>query len=155
MIVAVENGGFAVVPSDDRYESVIGISASTFDGPLPCGFKWWIESVNEVMEKGESKGYAQIEESVIKKSPEGISPLLSSIWGQERPFNDYCTFSNGNSNYQCVTGCVATALAQVMNYYHFPISGTGTNSYNVTYNNSFTITFSEDFSQSVYDWGNI
>ena len=151
-IYGYEDGGFAVIPSDDRYESVIGVSAGTFDGPLPCGFKWWIEAVDQNMQNSESVGYEQISKFVIKISSSGVAPLLSSIWGQERPFNNYCTFTNNGKNYQCVTGCVATALAQIMNYHHFPISGTGSNSYDITYNNEFTITFAEDFSQSVYNW---
>lgn len=147
-IYGYDNGGFAVVTSDDRFESVIGISSSHYSNSLPCGFEWWVKTVNANME-------ASAETLPHKRSnrvANAISPLITTIWGQERPFNDNCTFTNGTKTYQCVTGCVATALAQVMNYYRYPSSGTGSNSYDITYNNDFTITFSEDFSRSVYDW---
>ena len=154
-VYGYEKGGFAVVTKDERFESVIGVSSDTFNGSSPCGFKWWIETVNKNMQNSESKGVKEIDQSKIRRRAEGVSPLITTIWGQERPYNDFCTFTNNSSIYQCVTGCVATALAQIMNFHHFPICGTGTNSYNINYNNSFTITFAEDFSLSVYDWDNM
>lgn len=147
-VYGFDNGGFAVVTSDDRFERVIGVSATKFSDSLPCGFKWWIETVNANMEASTET----LPHKRSKRATDAIAPLITTIWGQERPFNDNCTFTNGTKTYQCVTGCVATALAQVMNYYQYPDRGTGSNSYDITYNNDFTITFSEDFSQSVYDW---
>lgn len=147
-IYGYDNGGFAVVTSDDRFESVIGISVTKFSKSLPCGFEWWIETVNANMEASTET----LPHRRSRRAADAIAPLITTIWGQERPFNDNCTFTNGTKTYQCVTGCVATALAQVMNYYQYPDRGTGSNSYDIKYNNDFTITFSEDFSQSVYDW---
>lgn len=151
-IYGYDDGGFAVVTSDDRFESVIGYSTSSYTDTIPCGLKWWLETVDNNMRTLEPSTYKRVR---TRASSSGAGPLLTTIWGQDRPFNDNCTFTNGNSRYQCVTGCVATAMAQVMNYYKYPERGTGSNSYNITYNNSFTITFSEDFSQSVYDWPNM
>lgn len=45
-------------------------------------------------------------------------PLIPVKWGQESPYGDYC--SNG------ISGCVATAIAQIMAYYRFPPSITTT-----------------------------
>lgn len=151
-IYGYDDGGFAVVTSDDRYESVIGYSTSSYTDTIPCGLKWWLEAVDNNMRNLESPTNKRAK---TRASSSGAGPLLTTIWGQNRPFNDNCTFTNGNNHYLCVTGCVATAMAQVMNYYKFPERGTGSNSYDITYNNSFTITFSEDFSQSVYDWVNM
>lgn len=151
-IYGYDDGGFAVVTSDDRFESVIGYSTSSNTDNIPCGFKWWLETVDNNMRTLEPSTNKRAK---TRASSSGAGPLLTTIWGQDRPFNDNCTFTNGNHHYQCVTGCVATAMAQVMNYYKYPERGTGSNSYDITYNNSFTITFSEDFSQSVYDWPNM
>lgn len=150
-IYGYENGGFVVVTSDNRFEPVIGVSASQFSDTIPCGFRWWMETVNANMEVANTA--ASIRRS--RKNGSSVAPLLTTNWGQERPFNDSCTFTNSNRTYKCVTGCVATALAQVMNFHQYPECGTGSIAYDVTYNNSFTITFSEDFSQSVYDWNNM
>ena len=149
-VYGYDGGGFAVVTADDRFESVIGVSSSTFSDSIPCGFRWWMETVNANMEAMNNSAHIR-----RSRSNSSVSPLLTTNWGQERPFNDNCSFTNGSSTYKCVTGCVATAVAQVMNFHRYPKSGTGSVSYDVTYNNSFTITFSEDFSQSVYDWNNM
>lgn len=149
-VYGYENGGFAVVSNDDRFDEVIGYSATKYSETMPCGFKWWLETINSNMK---SKNFSTARRS--KRASNAISPFVITKWGQNRPFNDNCTFTNGNSTYKCVTGCVATALAQIMNYYRFPECGKGSNSYEVKYNNDFTITFSEDFSLSVYDWNNM
>ena len=153
-IYGYDNGGFAVISSDDKFESVIGVSSSRFTGDLPCGFKWWVETVNENMQKGivsnSKKGKTRAPQNV------SVAPLITTTWGQGRPYNDNCTYTHGGDTYKCVTGCVATALAQIMNYYRHPASGTGSISYDVNYNNNeYTITYSEDFSQSTYDWDNM
>ena len=151
-IYGYDEGGFAVVTSDDRFESVIGYSTSSYTGSIPCGLKWWLEAVDKNMKTLKAPTYKKAK---TRASSYGAGPLLTTTWGQGRPFYYNCTFTNGNDHYQCVTGCVATAMAQVMNYYKYPERGTGSKSYPITYNNSFTITFSEDFSQSVYDWSNM
>lgn len=152
-VIGNEDLGFAVVTNDDLFNEIIGYSISKFSMDMPCGLKWWMEKVNEIMQyTGKDIQFASRARKMKKTS---MAPLMTTIWGQERPFNDNCTFTNNGSTYQCVTGCVATALAQVMNYYRFPTCGTGSFSYDITYNNSFTITYSEDFSQSYYDWDNM
>ncbi len=50
-----------------------------------------------------------------------VAPLIETHWNQYDPYNQMCFKPNG---VQCVTGCVATALAQVMYYYQWPKSAT-------------------------------
>ena len=52
-----------------------------------------------------------------------ISPLVKTKWDQGKPYNDECPRING---VRCVTGCVATAMAQVMNFHKYPERGEGT-----------------------------
>ena len=153
-IYGYDNGGFAVVTSDDKYESVIGVSSSHFTKTIPCGFKWWMETVNDNMQNG------NVSEKTMssRRAPQNtsVAPMITTTWGQGRPYNDNCTYAHGDDTYQCVTGCIATGLAQILNYYRQPAQGTGSISYDVDYNNNeFTITYSEDFSQSTYDWNNM
>lgn len=52
---------------------------------------------------------------------ESVGPLLQTTWDQNYPYNALCpagSYSGGHTP----TGCVATAMAQVMNYWHFPTS---------------------------------
>ena len=136
-VYGYEGGGFVVIAKDRRFKEVIGYSLSDYSDSIPCGFKWWLETVNENMSKAIS---SSLDTRILMANRTGVSPMITTSWGQSRPYNDNCTFTYNNHTYQCVTGCVATALAQVMNYYKYPESGTGSISYDVTYNNCFTIT---------------
>ena len=58
--------------------------------------------------------------------PERVDPMLPNIWDQQDPFNRHCPLID---SVRCVTGCVATALAQVMHYHRWPEVGTGSFTY--------------------------
>ena len=58
----------------------------------------------------------------ISPIPEGCKPevphFIHTTWGQDAPYsNETPTDSTGT---HCCTGCVATSLAQIMNYYRYP-----------------------------------
>ena len=55
-----------------------------------------------------------------------VNPMLTSRWSQKYPYNASCPELGGNP---CVTGCIATAQAQVMYYWKYPATGQGVNSY--------------------------
>lgn len=69
-----------------------------------------------------------------------VAPLVQSRWSQETSANGMACYNyyvppgpNGNANnYPC--GCVATAMAQLMNYWHWPAVGVGTASFNISVN---------------------
>ena len=69
-----------------------------------------------------------------------VKPLLKSHWGQSYPYNKQSGF---------VTGCVATAMAQIMYFHQWPKRGKGQNTYKLKYDNTQR---SADFSQSEYKW---
>lgn len=58
---------------------------------------------------------------------DAVSPLLGDImYDQGTPYNDLCPMINGR---RAVTGCVATAMAQIMRYYAYPTAGHGVVTY--------------------------
>ena len=57
---------------------------------------------------------------------EQVGPLLTTVWHQSGPYNDYCPEGDGGT---CVVGCVATAAAQILAYWRFPDHGTGSHTY--------------------------
>jgi hypothetical protein len=84
-----------------------------------------------------------------KNNPMLGTPLLQSKWGQGRLYNLYCPQDdNGTENKRAVTGCVATAMAQLMYYFRFPEEGTG----NYTYLHDAYGELTADFSQAKYDY---
>ena len=82
-----------------------------------------------------------------------VAPLLGGIkWDQGSPYNNLCPIINDSTSERAATGCVATAMAQVMKYHSWPVSGTGSNTYTP---NWFTTSLSVDFSKATYDWANM
>jgi hypothetical protein len=71
-------------------------------------------------------------------------PLLDCSWGQGFPYFNFCPTLGGN---HCITGCVATAVAQIMYHHKWPLQGKGQISYEWAGQ-----TLSADFSQSHYRW---
>ena len=79
-----------------------------------------------------------------------ISPILGqTIWGQGKPFNNKCPQINGE---RTVTGCVATALSQIMYVHKYPTKGTGSHSYTTE---SKKLNVSANFGNTTYDWVNM
>lgn len=62
----------------------------------------------------------------------GVGPLCQSTWNQNPYYNGLCPPAAlpSTSNSKAVTGCVATAMAQIMRYWNYPAQGTGSNTYN-------------------------
>ncbi|MHC4478484.1 MAG: C10 family peptidase [Planctomycetota bacterium] len=59
-------------------------------------------------------------------APTSMELDLTTEWAQSTPYNDLCPMGDGG---RCVVGCAATAGAQVMKYWNWPSSGTGSLSY--------------------------
>lgn len=63
------------------------------------------------------------------RTGDNIAPLMLSRWDQGSYYNYYCPRDPAGQNGRVVTGCVATAMAQLMYYFRFPESGVGSYSY--------------------------
>jgi hypothetical protein len=155
------DSGFIIVSGDDRANTILGYSDSgSFDvTQIPDGLKYWIEGF-----AAEIKSI--INDSIVvllpanstasnaarKVTAVSVSPLLGGIqWNQGSPYNNLCPLIP-NTTTRCVTGCVATAMATAMDYYKWPISGTGSNTYTSTTNK---ISLTVDFSKTQYDWASM
>ena len=60
-----------------------------------------------------------------------VEPLIQTAWHQNKPYNAYCPDG-------MLAGCVAIAMAQVMNYYRYPSHGIGKNLFHY-YNEYFRL----------------
>ncbi len=148
-------GGFVVVAGDDRIPQVLGYGAKgDFSAPsLPPAVQYWMDEMSRQI------AYLQAHPGVAtahKPAPHVaiVGPLLTSQWDQGAPYNNYCpeyTLPSGGTS-RAVTGCVATAMAQVMNYHQWPPVGNGSHSYYCNVNGSTGVELFADFSQSTYRW---
>lgn len=124
-------GGFTIVSADDRLPRVIGFSENgEFDyAKLPDNMKWWLSQY-----KDEITAFLK-EDPRLAKRPmkragssdrKEIKPILTSTWNQTEPYNNLCPIDS-RTGQRSVTGCVATAMAQVMRHYEWPVHPTGSN----------------------------
>lgn len=123
-----EGKGFTVVSGDDRLPEVVGYSdKGTYDEEnLPSNYVGFMKAYEEMvgqLDNGDSRASASIAEAKALRSSgyqqPTVAPLLGSIqWNQMTPYNNMCPKYNGSD--RSVTGCVATAMAQVMMYYQCP-----------------------------------
>ncbi len=115
---------------------------------LPDNLEYWLhEYVAQIQYAEENPG--TMEEVSFDSSKPAIDFLVKTKWNQDEPYNLLCPEFNG---YHCVTGCVATAFAQVMNYHQWPERGRGSHSYSVNYSDVGLRDYSIDFSELEFDW---
>lgn len=120
-----ESHGFVIVSGDDRTEPILGYAdADTFDEQhMPLNMKAWLQGyADELRWLDAHPGSAQHRAPRMVTIKNVIHPLLATIWDQGEPYNDDCPlFLNSNRS---LTGCVATAMAQVMYYHQWPAATT-------------------------------
>ena len=127
-IYGYDDGGFAVIAVDDALPAVLGYSNKPYNGNTTNkNFLWWLDMVQAVSQQvrtGKANAPAVTLPDTTRFKP-SVPTLLTSEWGQDTPFWNMCPVLNGDT---CVTGCVATAMAQIIYYNRFPVHGIGQNS---------------------------
>ena len=147
-----ENGGFVIAGADECATPVLAtIDEGSFDlENIPDNAKWWLEKcqaqISEAIMEGaaadaSAPALAQTQTSTERQS---IQPLVSTKWSQSAPYNALCKTSSGES---APGGCVAVALAQILNYHQWP-----TATLNGSYNPGF---WQFTFTDLTFDWANM
>ena len=156
-----EDKGFTIVSGDDRMPEVVGYSAQgTYDPDhLPANYVGFMKAYQETVEallKGDAQvsgGLAEVRQWRAERAgTAAVAPLLDGIkWDQREPYNNMCPLYEGTN--RSVTGCVATAMAQVMMYYQYPKElETTIKAYNTQ---TYGIQIPEISSGATYDWDNM
>lgn len=123
------NCGYTIVSGDDRMPEIVGYSTTdTYsEENMPDGMKHLMQAY-EAMATALANGDAKAERCLAEKEALAadstyrqprVAPLLADVaWGQSEPYNNLCPMYDGQR--RTVTGCVATAMAQLMMYYKYP-----------------------------------
>ena len=108
------NNGYVIASGDDRAFAILGYSTQgkIDTDSMPDGMKWMLDFYTKQIAASPEKSTNNRMKSAA--SYPAIEPMLTTTWDQWYPYNANCPLENGK---RCVTGCVATAMAQVM-YYH-------------------------------------
>ena len=128
--------GYIVLSGDDRTEPILAYSdhdAFPIEASiesLPDGLQWLLQSYAAQIQlldtfQASSQGSATSAQSPRRSQQvrRPISPLLQTLWNQGHPYNLLCPRyyrEDGTLGDLSATGCVATAIAQVMAYYRYP-----------------------------------
>ncbi|WP_201978393.1 thiol protease/hemagglutinin PrtT [Hymenobacter rubidus] len=155
--------GFVLVAGDDQVTPVLGYSdQSAFDpAHLAPQVAKWLEGyraqVRQVVETHTAatpdiRGAWQelLSGATAAGRPTGtaaVAPLVATRWNQQPYYNDLCPYDNAGGG-RSVTGCVATAMCQVMKFWNYPTTGAGFHSYNTT----SLGTLSANFGTTTYQW---
>ena len=154
-----EESAFVIVSADERMKDVLGYcDHNTYiSEQAPEALKWLLDEYAAQYEAIQENQTVK-KNSVRRKMPhylvtdplpyKNVPALVKTTWGQGYPYNKYCPYVGTE---QCITGCLATAMAQIMNYHKYPDVGSGKMTYTSKTNN---ITLTADFSNHVYyNWG--
>lgn len=159
---AGENNGFVIIAGDDAVKPILGYSnEGTFPTKdIPENIKNWLDFYSHEIQYivanpilSEKIGFSNSE---LKQRSANVfvEPLLKNIkWNQNDPYNLLCPYSTVNKKLTA-TGCVATAMAQVMKFHEWPIKGSGSNTYKFLLDKDST-TLSANFGLTNYDWNNM
>lgn len=104
-------GGYMVVSADDEFPALLAEveSGSYCTDSLAPGAEWLLDEYAKAISKRVTSSTGGLSE--LYGRWDAISPLVSTRWNQSWPYNIMCPEKNGQN---CVTGCVATAMAQVI-----------------------------------------
>ena len=138
--------GFVIVSADDAVMPVLGYSTSrTFTGEnLPDNCRAWLQSYADqiaLVKEHNLAAPAEVSQSwtalaegrePVRSNNRSVAPLLTTTWDQWPYYNILCPEDPEVDEYfggRVPTGCVATAMAQVINYHQWPAQGFGTHRY--------------------------
>lgn len=123
---AENNGGFVIVSGDSRMTEILGYSESgSFNlSEAPDNVKWWLGQCEKAYNSLDIRSSRQVRKSISKaqETKVDIAPFMTTTWGQGYPYNELCPQIEGT---RCLTGCVATSMAQVIYYTQCPEGTTG------------------------------
>lgn len=111
-----DGDGFVIASGDDRSRAILGyadegkIDTDSMPDGLKCMLKFYEKQIQQTSNNSKpAKAKSTVSYPVVE-------PMLTTKWGQNYPYNANCPIFP-NTNERCPTGCVATAMAQIM-FYH-------------------------------------
>ena len=145
---ADDGSAFVIVAGDDRAAGVLACGNHAIDmDDVPCNMQWLLDHYSKQMD------YLRAHPDVPVMAAAGqnsvvVSPLVSCTWNQRAPFYNQCPTSGTQ---HCLTGCVATAMAQVMYYWKYPAQAPALDGYTSEVNGATV----DALPGGTFDWDNM
>ena len=159
--------GYVIIAADDCVVPILGYSyVNNFDTEtLPPNLKEWLNDYAEQIEtavtmRASATAEIRAEWDCLRqgkplpiKSEKAVTPLISTTWDQSPYYNALCPYDN-SAHERTLTGCVATALGQVLKYWSYPEHGYGSHSYVPNSHPEYGSLY-VDFSSVNYQWSSM
>ena len=121
------DGGFVLVSGDDSVEPILGYADEGYIdmNDLPDGLQYLLECyAAEAGQRSKVKGQRQCQSQMQSQRSSAtvrraIAPMIETKWNQSAPYNNFTPYYQAADKH-APTGCVATAIAQVMKYWEWP-----------------------------------
>lgn len=159
-----ESGDFVMISADDAVTPVLGYSdEGNFDkNNIPENAKSWFEDyskeIKNIIDLNTDNTATLAEWNKIKngnfndaKVP--VTALCTTTWDQGCYYNGLCP-TDASASWTCgrvYTGCVATAMAQIMKKWNYPANGVGTHTYTDPTYGAQTV----NYAATTYNWGSM
>ena len=164
LYIFTANEGFVVMSADDCVQPILGYSMTGrfVAENMPTNVSGWLQGYNDEIQYAiDNKLKATAETANLWKDLIGgnskagkatvvVDALIQTTWDQDPGYNDLCPYDS-NAGELTVTGCVATAMAQIMRYWEYPSHGTGSHSYTPSSHPEYGVQ-SVNYAQATYDW---
>ena len=166
---AGNDGGYVIVSGDDRVEPILGyVDQGSFDPDnIPENMRSWLQlyadQINYIVENDIQPDSPQLRKrNRVQGTKHSIPELLMSRWNQGHPYNLTCPkyYKGDGSQAYSATGCAATAMAQVINHYKYPLKTKAaipahSKTYKLDNNTEKTVTAPEVPANTKIDWENM
>ena len=161
------NQGFIIVSGDDRINPILGYSDEGFfdEAKAPENMKnmlnEYAQQISMLDNVSGIDGAIAAAKNVVD-TRNSIAPLITTKWDQARPYWNKCPqVQNEDGEYEpSYTGCVATAMSQIMKYYNYPAQTTQViPSYQYGYGTGnmgeYITQTTEDLPVTTFDWAHM
>ena len=166
-VFSVQPKGFVIVAADDRMKPILGYSTENgFGQPdaengLQVLFDAYCSDLTLAIEERMSQSTEIAEQwqslavsgRLTHRSDRSVGPLVTSTWHQTQLYNYQCPEDPEGYDGHVKVGCVANAMSQLMRYWEWPKTGTGSHSYYCYgYGNTSYGTLSANFGEADYHY---
>lgn len=144
-----KNGGYMLLAADDVAYPILGYADKgefSADKMAPA-MRWWLDEYSRQIEWARKNGIDAPAKKAAVEGRRDVAPMIKTHWDQGNPYNLLCPVVNGKRGY---TGCVATSMAQIMNYFKYPACGKGKITYSDDEGCGKRLTW--DFSRHPFMW---
>lgn len=151
----VSENGYMLLSADDQTLPVLAYGSKDagleIGAALPPALEWWMQEYARQVEWNATHQAKEGQVSMFRavKDRPAVETMLKTSWDQGAPYNDLCPIYDAQKTW---TGCVATSMAQVLNYWQYPEKGKGSISYNAE---SIQKRLTLNFELRKFDWDNM